>query len=105
MAIQSWHVVNNVYLRNHAGNDVDNFFRTGVTTNNSISLSGGTEIARTYVSVANSHATGMMRNNSYNRNSISFRQTYNFFKRLHIDASMNYTESKTKESSWWWYGG
>ena len=86
----------NVYLRNRAGNDVDNFFRTGVTTNNSISLSGGTEIARTYVSVANSHATGMMRNNSYNRNSISFRQTYNFFKRLHIDASMNYTESKTK---------
>ena len=86
----------NVYLRNHAGNDVDNFFRTGVTTNNSISLSGGTDIARTYVSVANSHATGMMRNNSYNRNSISFRQTYNFFKRLHIDASMNYTESKTK---------
>ena len=85
-----------VHLRNRTVNDVDNFFRTGVTTNNSISLSGGTETSRTYVSVANSHATGMMRNNSYNRNSISFRQTYNFFKRLHIDASMNYTETKTR---------
>ena len=85
-----------VHLRNRTINDVDNFFRTGVTTNNSLSLSGGTETARTYVSVANSHATGMMRNNSYNRNSISFRQTYNFFKRLHIDASMSYTETKTR---------
>ena len=85
-----------VHLRNRTVNDVDNFFRTGVTTNNSLSLSGGTETARTYVSVANSHATGMMRNNSYNRNSISFRQTYNFFKRLHIDASMSYTETKTR---------
>ena len=86
----------NVYLRNKAVDNVDKFFRTGVTTNNSISLSSGTDISRTYISLANSHATGMMRNNSYNRNSISFRQTYNFFKRLHIDASMNYTESKTK---------
>lgn len=86
----------NVYLRNRAVNDVDNFFRTGVTTNNSVSLSGGTELVRTYLSVANSHATGMMRNNSYNRNSISFRQNYNLFKRLHIDASLNYTETKTK---------
>ena len=85
-----------VHLRNRTVNDVDNFFRTGVTTNNSLSLSRGTETARTYVSVANSHATGMMRNNSYNRNSISFRQTYNFFKRLHIDASMSYTETKTR---------
>ena len=86
----------NVYLRNKAVDNVDKFFRTGVTTNNSISLSSGTDVSRTYISLANSHATGMMRNNSYNRNSISFRQTYNFFKRLHIDASMNYTESKTK---------
>ena len=86
----------NVYLRNKASDNVDKFFRTGVTTNNSISLSSGTDVSRTYISLANSHATGMMRNNSYNRNSISFRQTYNFFKRLHIDASMNYTESKTK---------
>jgi len=26
---------------------------------------------------------------------MSFRQSYNFFKRLHIDASMNYAESKS----------
>ena len=86
----------NVYLRNRAGNDVDNFFRTGVTTITQSHFLVVQIQHVTYVSVANSHATGMMRNNSYNRNSISFRQTYNFFKRLHIDASMNYTESKTK---------
>lgn len=87
--------VHEVHLRNKAGDDVDDFFRTGVTTNNSISLSGGTEILRTYVSLANSHANGMMRNNSYNRNSINFRQNYNLFKRLHIDVSLNYAETRT----------
>ena len=32
-----------VHLRNSAGNDLDDFYRTGLTTNNSIALSGGTE--------------------------------------------------------------
>lgn len=85
-----------VYLRNQGNDDVADFFRTGVTVNNSVSLSGGTEIMRTYFSVANAHANGMMRNNSYNRNSVNFRQTYKFFKRLNIDVSLNYTETKTK---------
>ncbi|MBR6374646.1 MAG: TonB-dependent receptor plug domain-containing protein, partial [Alloprevotella sp.] len=45
-----------IYLRNYAKDDVSEFFRTGVTTNNSISLSGGTEKIQTYFSYANSHA-------------------------------------------------
>ena len=62
-----------VHLRNRANDDVKDFFRTGVTTNNSVSVSGGTELMRSYFSVGNSHANGMMRENSYNRNSFAFR--------------------------------
>lgn len=84
-----------LHLRNVARDNVKDFFRTGVTTNNSISVSSGTEKVQTYFSFANSHSNGMIDNNSYNRNTISLRQTYNLFKRLRIEASVNYVLTKT----------
>lgn len=87
----------NVYLRNKAADDIADFYRTGVTTNNSISLSGGTEKVKTYFSYANSHSNGMLESNSYNRNTFAFRQSYNLFKnRVHIESSLNYMQTKTK---------
>ena len=85
-----------IYLRNFGKDDLSEFYRTGVTTNNSVSLSGGTEKIQTYFSYANSHATGMVETNSYNRNTFAFRQTYNLWKRVHINASMNYVQTRTK---------
>lgn len=87
---------NEIHLRNYANDDVKDFFRTGVTTNNSLSLSGGTEKVTTYFSIANSHAKGMMRNNDYNRNTFNFSQSYKFFDRLKINVSMNYAETITR---------
>jgi len=86
-----------VHLRNYNNDDVADFFRTGVTTNNSVALSGGTELIKTYFSMANSHASGMIETNKYNRYTLSFRQSYNLFKnRLKVDASINYVQTKTK---------
>lgn len=85
-----------VHLRNWANDDIADFYRTGITTNNSISLSGGTATSRSYFSAANSHANGMVERNSYNRNTINFRQTFKFFERLNIDASLNYAETVTR---------
>ena len=85
-------------LRNTASNDdVNDFFRTGATFNNSISVSGGTETVRTYFSYANSYSDGMMRNNNYKRNTLSFRQSYSLFnKKLNVNLSLNYVQAKTK---------
>ena len=83
------------HLRNYAENDINNFYRTGVTTNNSISLSGGTEKFRTYFSYSNSHAKGMIENNRYNRHTFAFRQHFDLWKRLKIDVSANYVQTKT----------
>ena len=85
-----------IRLRNYNQDDVAKFYRTGVTTNNSLSLSGGTEKISTYFSMANSHAVGMMRNNSYNRNTLSLRQSYKFFDRLHVNVSLNYAQTITR---------
>lgn len=88
--------MHDIHLRNHAQDDVKDFFRTGVTTNNSLSLSGGTEKMTTYFSMANSHSTGLLRNNNYNRNTFSLRQSYRFFNRLKVDLSLNYAQTITR---------
>lgn len=87
---------NEVHLRNRAGNDLNDFFKTGVTTNNSIALSGGTDKMSSYFSYGNSHSNGMIENNSYNRHTFSFRQNFKLYDRASIDVSMNYIQTKTK---------
>jgi len=88
--------MNDVHLRNSAKDDVADFFKTGVTTNNSIALSGGTDKMSSYFSYGNSHSNGMIDNNSYNRHTFSFRQNFKLYDRATIDVSMNYIQTKTK---------
>jgi TonB-linked SusC/RagA family outer membrane protein len=85
-----------VHMRNYAVDDVAAFYRTGITSNHSFSLSGGTEKMRSYVSYANSHALGLLENNSYDRHTFAYRQHYTFWNRLNIDASANYVRTQTK---------
>ncbi len=87
----------NVRLRNYAKDDIADFFETGATYNNSVSVSGGTEKVRNYFSYANSYSDGMVPDNSYQRNTFSFRQSYSLFKnKLNIDLSLNYVHANTK---------
>lgn len=85
-----------IYMRNYGNDDIADFYSTGVTTNNSISLSGGTEKAKSYFSYANSHAKGMIETNTYNRHTFAFRQNYRLWNRLSVEASVNYVQTKTK---------
>lgn len=85
-----------VRLRSNAGNDLKDFFSTGITTNNSVALSGGTDKMNSYFSYGNSHANGMLKNNSYNRHTFSFRQNFKFYDRATVDVSLNYIQTKTK---------
>lgn len=85
-----------IHLRNKGLDDVADFYRTGVTTNNSVAVSGGTEKVQSYVSVANTHALGLIETNNYNRNTIAFRQTYKLWERLTLNASLNYAQTRTR---------
>lgn len=85
-----------VHLRNQAGDDLSDFYDTGVTTNNSIALSGGTDKMSSYFSYGNSHSNGMLENNNYNRHTIAFKQNFKFFNRLNIDVAANYIQTVTR---------
>lgn len=92
-----------IHLTNIARNNVSEFYRPGTTVNNSVSLSGGTEKIKTYASIANSHATGIVQRNNYNRNSVALRQHYalwdrgekKWFNSAKAEISMNYVEART----------
>ena len=85
-----------LHLRGVATDDIADFYSTGVTTNNSIGVSGGTEKIQTYLSYSNSYSQGMVETNKYNRNTFAFRQTYKLWDRLTINASVNYMQTETK---------
>lgn len=71
--------------------DPAEFFQNGFNTINSVSLSGGTEKSRTFVSVSSTNAKGIIPNNEYYRYNFSGRNTADFFDdRLHLDLSAGY---------------
>lgn len=70
--------------------DPSNFFRTGVNTINSVSLSTGTSKNQTYVSVSATNSTGILPNNKYERYNVSGRNTASFLNdKLTLDFGAN----------------
>lgn len=74
--------------------DVTDFYNTGSTLINSISLTTGTEKFSSYVSYANTNSKGIMPTNKFNRHNINYRMTANFSKKLSIDGSVNLINQK-----------
>lgn len=84
------------YLTKNPRNNVTDFFKTGQTYNNSISLNGGTEHSSTYFSYGNTTQKGLMDKNKFVRHNLLFKQSYNLFNdKLKLDLSLNYVTQKT----------
>ena len=67
------------------------FFQGGYNTINSLNLSGGTDKNQTFVSVATTHAEGIIPNNEYYRYNFSGRNSSKFLNdKLYLDISGNY---------------
>jgi TonB-linked SusC/RagA family outer membrane protein len=71
-------------------NNVRDFFRTGVTLNNGISLSGSDEKFDYRASYNNLHQTGVVPNSSQGRNSFLINTTFRPTKKLTITTIANY---------------
>ncbi|MDR1357535.1 MAG: SusC/RagA family TonB-linked outer membrane protein, partial [Tannerellaceae bacterium] len=80
---------------------VKDFFQTGLTTINSLTLSSGSEAMQSYFSYANTYGKGVIENSELNKHNLNFRETANFFdKKLTIDANVNlmYQQGKNRPS-------
>lgn len=83
----------------NAADNVTPFFQTGRNWTNSISLSGGNDVAQSYFSYANTDARGTEPTNKLSRNNINFRETAKFLNnKLTVDGNVNYITQKIDNS-------
>ncbi len=70
--------------------NVKEFFRTGLSANNSIGISGGSEKMQTYLSYTNNSVQGIQPKNDLSRHTINLRITNNISKKFSTDAKITY---------------
>jgi TonB-linked SusC/RagA family outer membrane protein len=70
--------------------NIKDFFRTGVTWNNSIGVSGGGEKMQTYLSYSNNDVQGILPKNNLNRHTFNLRLNNQLSKRISTDAKITY---------------
>lgn len=66
------------------------FFKTGITTINSLSVSSGSEKMQTYFSYAHTYGKGVLEHNDLTKHNFNFRETAGFFEnKVTLDANIN----------------
>lgn len=75
-------------------NNVRDFYNNGVTADNSVSVSGGTEKMRGYASYTNNQIQGIVPENSLNRNTLNLRLSNEVLPRLTTDVKITYMNQK-----------
>jgi TonB-linked SusC/RagA family outer membrane protein len=79
----------------NAPDHVSDFWQTGTTWTNSISFSGGTEKAQTYVSYSNTTNKGIVPTSEFDRHTLNFRETAKLLNdKLTVDGSVNLMTQK-----------
>lgn len=74
--------------------NVKNFYNTGVTLNNSVNISGGTEKMQGYTSYTNNSISGIIPNNKLNRNTLNLRLNNEILPGLTTDVKLTYVNQK-----------
>ena len=75
---------------------VKNFFNDGLSAQNAISISSGTDFLQTYLSYANTNTKGILENHRFNRHNLNIRETVALFNdRLQLDVNVNLITQKT----------
>src|SRR5687768_17538381 len=76
-------------------NEPLDFFETGKYINTNIAVEGGSDVTTFRFSYSNLNNSSVLPNNSLNRNSFAVRATQKIGKILNLDASVNYSSSKS----------
>jgi len=76
--------------------NVKDFFRTGLSLNNSIGVSGGSEKMQTYLSYTNTTIQGIVDKNDMSRHNINLRLSNQVSSRFSTDAKVTYVQQEIK---------
>jgi TonB-linked SusC/RagA family outer membrane protein len=73
--------------------NIDNFFNTGVTYNNAISLGGGTNLSNYYLSLSNLTQNGIVPNNTFDKTTVKISGETKITPKFTVSGSANYINS------------
>lgn len=77
--------------------NIKDFFETGITTNNSISIDGGDAKSNFRLSYNNLYSKGILPNTDLKRNGLNLNVGHNMLNnRLHLNTNINYIKSGSK---------
>ena len=83
--------------------NLGDFFSTGVTTINSLTMSTGNDKAQTYFSYSNTYGKGIISSNKLNKHNLTFRETGKFFNdKLTLDGNVNIIHQSVKNRPKMW---
>jgi TonB-linked SusC/RagA family outer membrane protein len=71
-------------------NNVKDFYKTGMSLNNYVGFSAGSDKVQNYFSYTNTYGKGIIRNNDMNRHNLNYRITAQISPKLSIDAKVTY---------------
>ncbi|MFT3950100.1 MAG: SusC/RagA family TonB-linked outer membrane protein [Agriterribacter sp.] len=74
-SVYNWSTTKGNYQKGY----IKDFFQTGLTATNSVSIAGGNDKTTAYFSYSNTSAKGIMPTNTYNKNNVSFNQSTKLF--------------------------
>lgn len=77
-------------------NNIRDFYRNAISTNNSIGVAGGTENLRTYMSYTHNGNQGILPNNYLQRHTLNLRIGANLTKKLSVDGKITYINQDLK---------
>jgi TonB-linked SusC/RagA family outer membrane protein len=66
------------------------FFQTGITYNNAIAVSGGTDVSTFYLSYSNNSSTGVVPNNKFDRNTFMVSAQTKLWEKVTVGVNANY---------------
>lgn len=93
---ESWATTKGKYASGYA----DDFFKTGATVANTLSLSGGNDHTSVYFSFSNTSIGGIVPNNSYNKYNSTFKQSTRLFNdKLIVSSNVMLIQELTKNKN------
>jgi len=85
--------------------NIQSFFRTGTNLQNTISFSGGNEEANFRFSASDVRMEDIVPNSGLKRNTFNLRGTMKMWKKLTVDAKVNYTNENVDNRPYLGYSG
>lgn len=74
--------------------NIENFYRTGTTSTNTLSVFGGNETSTLRLSFSNMNNKSLVPNNTLDRQTITLRGSHQVSEKLLVDAKINYTRQE-----------